>query len=218
MNFNPEPRFPVLAWCRVMMAICMERPVRTDTINDDFGTIYKVSLAGAFTVLHRFSYQEDAQFLSPLISGNNGNFYGVSGQGGANYGGYVFKIAPLGEITELGAFANSSQTFLPQPLLLGKDGNLYGVTSRSGYPGPDYGGTVFQMTPAGVVTILHYFPFVSSRNVISPLCQDNDGNLYGMSVAALTDKASFIVSRLLEPTLRCIHLRVRLTAVVRKGH
>ena len=38
------------------------------------------------------------------------------------------------------------------------------------------------------------------------------------SVAALTDKASFIVSRLLEPTLRCIHLRVRLMAVVRKGH
>ena len=65
-----------------------------DTINDDFGTIYKVSLAGAFTVLHRFSYQEDAQFLSPLISGNDGNFYGVSGQGGANYGGYVFKVAP----------------------------------------------------------------------------------------------------------------------------
>ena len=67
----------------------------------------------------------------------------------------------LREITELGAFANSSQTFLPQPLLLGKDGNLYGVTSRSGYPGSDYGGTVFQMTRAGVVTILHYFPFVA---------------------------------------------------------
>ncbi len=152
-----------------------------DLINNDFGTVFKISVAGTFTVIHRFLSQDYAEYLSPLIVGNDGAFYGVSGQGGSEDEGYVFRVTAAGEVTELAPLINGTQSFAPQSLLLGKDGNFYGVSNHSGYPGPSSGGIVFQVTPAGILTILHYFPFHGFYNVISPLCQADDGNLYGVN-------------------------------------
>jgi uncharacterized repeat protein (TIGR03803 family) len=64
-------------------------------------------------------------------------------------------------------------------LLLASDGNYYGTT----YLGGDDGrGTIFKMTPAGVITILHFFTGSEGSNPYSPLIEGTDGNLYGTTL------------------------------------
>jgi uncharacterized repeat protein (TIGR03803 family) len=57
----------------------------------------------------------------------------------------------------------------------GTDGNFYGTTFSGGASGA---GTVFRMTPAGVLTTLATF---NGTNGIAPsgLVQGSDGNFYG---------------------------------------
>jgi uncharacterized repeat protein (TIGR03803 family) len=72
-------------------------------------------------------------------------------------------------------------------LLQGVDGNFYGITEYGGAPIPGQGagsgtGTVFKMTPTGVVTILHSFgPGCLTGDGARPRCltQTPDGTLYG---------------------------------------
>jgi uncharacterized repeat protein (TIGR03803 family) len=64
------------------------------------------------------------------------------------------------------------------PLLQTTDGNFYGTTSSGGLFG---GGSVFKMTPAGHVTILHSFVGGATDGATSfgGLVQATDGNFYG---------------------------------------
>src|SRR4051812_49635150 len=62
------------------------------------------------------------------------------------------------------------------PLVQGPDGNFYGTTANGG---PRGSGTVFRVTPAGVLTTL-----VSDQaNPAAGLVVGNDGLLYGMASA-----------------------------------
>jgi uncharacterized repeat protein (TIGR03803 family) len=64
-------------------------------------------------------------------------------------------------------------------LVVGNDGNFYGTTTS-----PYSGGTVFKMTPQGVVTVLHNFGDGSVPNDGSfplSLVQGTDGNFYGVT-------------------------------------
>jgi uncharacterized repeat protein (TIGR03803 family) len=62
-------------------------------------------------------------------------------------------------------------------LIQGKDGNLYGTT-RFARPGR---GTVFRITPSGLLTTLHRFNGGLKGDGVEPydLIQGKDGNLYG---------------------------------------
>ena len=63
----------------------------------------------------------------------------------------------------------------PAALVIGSDGNLYGVSCCGGSLGF---GTVFELTPAGTLTVLHNFTSADSHP--SSLVRDNgQGNLYG---------------------------------------
>jgi len=63
----------------------------------------------------------------------------------------------------------------------GQDGNLYGTTSAGGANGS--GGTVFKITTAGVLTVLHSFEngTLSDGSVPSGVIQGTDGNFYGVT-------------------------------------
>ena len=73
-------------------------------------------------------------------------------------------------------------------LVEGNDGNYHGTTAYGGtsgysYEGASYGtgyGTIFQMTPAGVVTILHSFDGTDGLNP-GNLIKGPDGSFYGVA-------------------------------------
>jgi uncharacterized repeat protein (TIGR03803 family) len=66
------------------------------------------------------------------------------------------------------------------PLVKGSDGNFYGTTKYGGaFGGAFGGGTVFKVTPGGMLTILHSFSGDDGASPEAPLIQAADGNFYG---------------------------------------
>jgi len=64
----------------------------------------------------------------------------------------------------------------PQVLVQGRDGNLYGTTNEGGTSGM---GTIFKITPAGVLTTLYNFSGADGWNPVGGLAVGQDGNFYG---------------------------------------
>jgi uncharacterized repeat protein (TIGR03803 family) len=155
--------------------------------------------AQTFTTLHRFSGPDGDNPLAGLVQGSDGNFYGTTSDGGSgpcsefnNPGcGTVFKITPEGVVTTLHNFTGRDGYFPVAGLVLGADGNFYGTTKYDG-TGEDNcntdigcGGTVFKITPEGVLTTLHNFCTLGVPNCTdgnlpeAGLIQAGDGNFYG---------------------------------------
>jgi len=92
----------------------------------------------------------------------NGNFYGVTYEGGVGSCsngagcGTIFEMTPTGILTTLYSFCKVSgcpDGFGPGPVSQATDGNFYGTTV-----GGTFGeGTVFQFTPNGSLTSLYNF-------------------------------------------------------------
>ena len=80
--------------------------------------------------------------------------------------------------TTLYAFAGTDGSFPEGGLVLGSDGNLYGTTFGGGASG---NGTVFVITPAGVLTTLHSFNGLDGSGPVASLVQGPDSNFYGMT-------------------------------------
>ncbi|HVI08065.1 MAG TPA: choice-of-anchor tandem repeat GloVer-containing protein [Candidatus Binatia bacterium] len=143
-----------------------------------WGTVYKLTPAGKFTTIYSFvSFAEGADPWAPLVQGTDGNFYGVTFEGGSSGGGVFYKITRAGQFTALNDFSGIGGAV--GPLVEGNDGNYYGTTSQGG---SDALGTVFKVTPAGKLTVLHNFtgsPDGSTPN--AGLVLANDGNFYGVT-------------------------------------
>jgi uncharacterized repeat protein (TIGR03803 family) len=147
------------------------------------GTVFRVSSAGNFTNLYSFSGGDDgAASFAGLIAGGDGNFYGVTTQGGANNWGTVFRIAPRGGFTNLYSFMGGNDGgFAFGKLAAASDGNFYGTTF---YGGAGNHGTVFRISPAGSFTNLYAFSGGSDGAApFAGLVLASDGNLYGTTVS-----------------------------------
>jgi uncharacterized repeat protein (TIGR03803 family) len=164
------------------------------------GTFFKISPAGALTVLYRFCSQANCTdgYLpySGLVEDINGNFYGTTAYGGnpnCTGCGTVFKVTPTGTLTTLHLFclnSNCPDGYSPSAgLVQAVDGNFYGTTFYGGQ-GQFYCsggllscGTLFKMTPSGKLTTL--YSFCKSGNCpdgLQPngyLIQGTNGSLYG---------------------------------------
>jgi uncharacterized repeat protein (TIGR03803 family) len=116
--------------------------------------------AATLTTLHIFNGTDGNAPVAGLALGTNGNFYGTAEFGGATNGcidgcGTVFEITPDGAFTLLHSFTNGDGSTPRAGLVQASDGNLYGTTAFGGlFAGQ---GTVFRITPSGVLTNLHTF-------------------------------------------------------------
>jgi uncharacterized repeat protein (TIGR03803 family) len=144
------------------------------------GTVFKISPGGTLTTLHSFDGADGFLINAGLVQGTDGNFYGATLLGGGpNYDGTIFKITANGSFTTIYSFCDlitCANGIEPQGALVqGTDGNFYGTTSIGG--ANDYG-TVFKITPNGVLTTLHSF---DSTDGAYPggVIQATDGNFYG---------------------------------------
>jgi uncharacterized repeat protein (TIGR03803 family) len=166
---------------------------------NSLGTVFKIAADGTLTTLHSFN-SIDGSAPTTLVQANNGEFYGTTQGGGANrlcvFGrcGTLFKITPNGVLTTLYSFcsqANCTDGEDPNAgLIQAADGNFYGTTTYGGsnqscvLGGAPVGcGTVFKITPNGVLTTLYSFCSQSGcadgEIPDAGLVQASDGNFYG---------------------------------------
>ena len=152
------------------------------------GNVFR--LGASFTDLHDFagfilgpdgSHPESAPVLA-----SDGNFYGVTSNGGNNDIGSVYRITTAtGAYAMIHSFQGNNvpaDGFTPRGgLVNGSDGNLYGTTAGGGPSGSH--GSVFKMTIAGDVTTLHTFVGTDGDTPVDRLIQASDGNFYGTTGA-----------------------------------
>ncbi len=145
-----------------------------------YGTIFKITPAGVFTVLRHLGIAADGgNPQGSLVLGNDGNFYGITRRGGSTGYGTIFKVTPSGTYTVLRSLANATDGGTCYgSLAKGSDGNFYGITSSGG---SFTNGTVFKITPAGTYTVLRNMKSTTdgSSNANS-LVGAADGFLYGL--------------------------------------
>jgi uncharacterized repeat protein (TIGR03803 family) len=110
---------------------------------------------------------------------HGGNLIGASRIGGANGLGTVYEVAvQTGPETILHSFAGAP-TDGANPyggLAVDSAGNLYGTTFAGG---TNDLGTVFELDPAGNLTVLHSFSGADGSGPRAGVIRDGAGNLYG---------------------------------------
>jgi len=157
-------------------------------------------------VLHHFSgtTTEGAFPAASLIQAADGNFYGTTADGGPSGTGTIFKMSPTGAVTTLHTFGDIPDGDYPYgPLIQATDGNFYGMTSGGG---PNFGGTIFRMTPSGNVTILQTLDLFGAggHSPSRSLIQATDGNLYGMTEnGGASNRGTIFKMTLAERSRRC---------------
>jgi uncharacterized repeat protein (TIGR03803 family) len=164
--------------------------------------------AQSFSALYEFpqngSLGSDISQMS-MIQATDGNFYGTTYGGGDYTGesggaGTIFRVTLSGQLTQLWAFGCDKNGNCPNGrspeggVVQAKDGNFYGTTAAGGTYGQ---GTVYKLTPQGVLTTLH--SFCHSPNTCSPddgagpfgaLIEASNGALYGTTTTGTAFKTT----------------------------
>ena len=166
------------------------------------GVVVRLTPAGILSIVHTFCAQgtpcSDGFFpLGTLLQASDGNLYGTAQAGGAHNAGTFFKINASGKFTTLYNFcsqANCADGSTPiSGVLQASDGNFYGVTAYGGTGSnsncyPQNCGTIYRITPTGVLTTLYDFcpaggktcPDGFNPQDWSPsLMQATDGRIFG---------------------------------------
>ena len=154
-----------------------------------YGTVFKITPSGTLTTLYSFCAQSGCPdgaypYGGGLIQAANGDLYGTTSFGGAYGRGTVFEITPSGALTTLYSFC--AQTGCPDGaypeagLIQAANGNFYGTTNVGG--AYDLG-TVFNITPSGMMTTLYSFCAQSrctdGSDLVAGLIQATNGDFYG---------------------------------------
>jgi len=189
------------------------------------GTFFKVTAAGTSTTLYSFCSQSncaDGKSPGQILLAADGNFYGITSQGGVNCQdlvnpgcGTVFEITPAGALTTLYSFCgqtNCADGWGPNALAQGVDGNFYGTTDAGGTgAGLDGSGTIFKITAAGVLsTIYDFCTQLSNGNCAdgalpSGMILATNGNFYGVASEGGGDDCGEVFEATPKGTLTVVH-------------
>jgi uncharacterized repeat protein (TIGR03803 family) len=153
------------------------------------GTVFEITPSGTLTTLHSFDGTGGAYVLTAaLVQAANGILYGTTEAGGASKNcqqgcGTVFSISPGGRtFATLHSFDGTDGSQVEAGLVLAANGNFYGTTKLGGAStncGSLGCGTIFEITPGGMLTTLHSFDSTDGAYPEAPLVQATDGNFYG---------------------------------------
>jgi len=150
--------------------------------NAAYGTVFRfVPGTPGVTTLHVFRGVADGEGPNAtLVKIPGGDLYGTTGSGGAFSAGTLFRISESGDFESLHAFGGVAGTGrYPVGLTLGSDGNLYGATNSGG---ANFLGALFGIRPDGEdYEDLASFTFTTGAGYApqSPPTQLGDGNFYG---------------------------------------
>ena len=120
--------------------------------------------------------------VGPFLEASPGNFFGVATDGGTNGTGTVFEFAD-GTLTLVYSFDpadGNAGGMNPNALVADGAGNLYGTARNGGSSGV---GTIFEISPGNVFTLLYTFAGGSLGANPDALIRDAAGNLYGTTYA-----------------------------------
>jgi len=175
------------------------------------GTLFKITPSGVLTTLHSFDGSDGWLPDAPLTQASDGNFYGTTEYGGASDGGTAFKISPEYPYTLTTLYTFCSQPdcadgIAPVGVVQAGDGNFYGPAFLGGNPNcPDGCGTVFKLTPAGVLTTLHSFSGPDGDYPEGRLLLGSDGNFYGTTGGGGAGNYGTVFKITLAGTLTTLH-------------
>jgi uncharacterized repeat protein (TIGR03803 family) len=152
-----------------------------------YGTVFKLDATGTESVLHSFTGTAGRDGELPfagLIQDASGNLYGTTVDGGSPGidVGVVFELSPGGSETVLYQFGELQEANPEAGLIRDAVGNLYGTTFYGASGACFQGcGTVFELSPNGIPTILHQFagPPTDGGRPTASLIRDIAGNFYG---------------------------------------
>lgn len=148
------------------------------------GTVFRVTSAGAVTVLYSFASADGDLPSAPLIEGSDGSFYGTTSSGGPGGGGRVFRITPDGTLTSLHDFDGVDGSYLYGPIVRDNSGNLFGTTySASPDKSATIAGNIFKLSVSGEYAVLHQFMTTDGAGPVGGLTFGLDGNIYGTTSA-----------------------------------
>lgn len=133
----------------------------------------------SFTVLYSFTNGVDgANPVTPMVLGDDGNFYGTTAYGGAYSSGTIFSFSPSGTFTPLYTFTEQSDGGFPYGTLAeGPNQLYYGTTYYGGLSG-SYG-VIFTIDSSGDYNVVHDFDFQHGGSPNGGLVPATDGNFYG---------------------------------------
>ncbi len=163
--------------------------------NGSNGTVFKITTGGGLTTLYSFCSKTnctDGAEPVGLVLATNGDFYGTTDVGGADYG-TAFKISSNGALTTLYSFCTQTDcadgAYPVAGLVQATNGNFYGTTFYGGASATcnngSYGcGTAFRISASGALTTLYSFCSQSGCTdggfpEGAGLIQATNGDLYG---------------------------------------
>jgi uncharacterized repeat protein (TIGR03803 family) len=139
-----------------------------------YGTVYKMTPAGVFTLLHSFD-SDGIQFpFAPLVEGNTGEFYGTTESDSS-----VFRITSAGDFSIIHKFTGSAGgASVVAPVVWAGGETFYGTTTLGG---TNNAGTVFRVTATGDFQTIYSFSGGADGGDPEGLVLGNDGTLYGFT-------------------------------------
>jgi uncharacterized repeat protein (TIGR03803 family) len=156
----------------------------TTISNELLGEVFWMTPDGSVNYRVFHGNNDGANPVAPVVLAADGNFYGTTLFDG-NIGGHprfgtIYRFSPVDHIiVPLYRFSGPDGANPHAALVQASDGNFYGTTLKGG----DFNlGTIFQMTPDGTLTVMHWFSALDGANPYSALIQASDGNFYGTTV------------------------------------
>jgi uncharacterized repeat protein (TIGR03803 family) len=116
----------------------------------NYGSVFRMTTNGVLTTLVNFAGTNGSNPKTRLLLAKDGNFYGLTTEGGPAGKGTIFSVTTNGVLTTLASSFGSDGVYSgPPPLIEASDGNFYGIVVNGGTSVTSF---VFRLVPQPLIT------------------------------------------------------------------